>query len=183
MEERTPGGRGPARKATLEEVNRLGRKEFVACFGAVYEHSPWVAEETYEARPFGSLDKLHVAMVQVVDSASRERKMALLRTHPDLAGKAAMAGELTPVSADEQSSAGLDRLSPGEYEAFTRMNREYRERFGMPMIVCVREHTKVSILENAEGRLGNSREKEIEVALSEVHKIARLRLEGMIEVG
>ena len=106
--------------------------------------------------------------------------MALILAHPDLAGKAAVAGELTPESRDEQASAGLDRLTPEEYEAFTRMNADYRERFGFPMIVCVREHTKESILQNAASRLGNSREEEVEVALGEIAKIARLRLRELV---
>ena len=107
--------------------------------------------------------------------------MELIRAHPDLAGKAAVAGELTRESEGEQASAGLDRLSPEEYEAFTRMNREYREKFGFPMIVAVREHqNKESILRNAEQRLGNSVERETETALGEIHKIARLRLEDVI---
>ena len=165
----------------IEEVNRLDEGEFVARFGSLYERSPWVAEEAWNARPFGGLDELHGAMARAVDSAPDEHKMGLILAHPDLAGKAAMAGELTLESTGEQASVGLDRLSPEEYEAFTKMNREYREKFGMPMIVCVREHTKESILKNAGERLGNPREREVQVALAEVHKIARLRLEDLVE--
>jgi OHCU decarboxylase len=107
--------------------------------------------------------------------------MALILAHPDLAGKAAVAGELTPESTREQASAGLDRLTPEEYEAFTRLNIGYREKFGFPMIVCVREHTKESILAQAEARMEHSREQEIEVALGEIAKIARLRLQDLVE--
>jgi OHCU decarboxylase len=170
-------------KMTLDEVNRLGREEFVSQLGSVFEGSSWVAERTWESRPFGGFSDLHGAMVGVVAGASWERQMALIRAHPDLAGKAAVAGELTPESTSEQASAGLDRLTPEEYEAFTEMNRAYRERFGFPMIVCVREHTKKSILQNAESRLANSREKEVEIALGEIAKIAHLRLQELVEQG
>jgi OHCU decarboxylase len=109
--------------------------------------------------------------------------MDLIRAHPDLAGKAAIAGELTAESAGEQASAGLDRLSPEEYEAFTAMNREYREKFGMPMIVCVREHDKDSILRTARERLANTPEEEKETALVEISKIAALRLADLVGTG
>ena len=169
-------------RITIAEVNRLDEDEFLARFGSLYEHSPWVAKEAWSARPFGSLDELRGAMAGAVRAAPAGRKMDLICAHPDLAGKAAIAGELTPQSEGEQASAGLDRLSPEEYEAFTRINREYREKFGFPMIVAVREHAnKESILRNAEERLGNSQEREIETALGEIHKIARLRLEDLIE--
>jgi 2-oxo-4-hydroxy-4-carboxy-5-ureidoimidazoline decarboxylase len=129
-------------KMTLEDVNRLGHDGFVSRLGSVFESSPWVAERAWGSRPFGSFSELYGAMVGAVDEVSREQQIDLIRAHPDLAGKAAVAGELTPNSKEEQASAGLDRLTPEEYKAFTGMNRAYRERFGFPMIVCVREHTK-----------------------------------------
>jgi 2-oxo-4-hydroxy-4-carboxy-5-ureidoimidazoline decarboxylase len=166
---------------TIEEINNLGREEFVLRFGSLYERSPWVAERAWNARPFANLDDLRGAMVEAVRVAPEGRKMDLIRAHPDLAGKAAVAGELTRESEGEQASAGLDRLSSEEYGAFTRMNREYREKFGFPMIVAVRRHgSKESILRNARVRLGNSREAEIETALGEIHEIARLRLEDAV---
>jgi 2-oxo-4-hydroxy-4-carboxy-5-ureidoimidazoline decarboxylase len=167
-------------KMTLEEVNRLGREEFVSRLGSVFESSPWVAERAWGSRPFGSFSGLYGAMVGAVDEAPEERRMDLIQAHPDLAGKAAVAGELTPESRGEQASAGLDRLTPEEYEAFTEMNASYRQKFGFPMIVCVREHTKESILQNAASRLGNTREEEVEVALGEIAKIARLRLRELV---
>ena len=166
---------------SLDEVNRFGREEFVSRFGSVFESSPWVAERAWEARPFGSLSGLHGAMAEAVSEAPEEWRMALIRAHPDLAEKAAVAGELTPESTREQASAGLDRLTPEEYEAFTRLNTGYHEKFGFPMIVCVREHTKESILAQAEARMEHSREEEVEVALGEIAKIARLRLEDLVE--
>jgi 2-oxo-4-hydroxy-4-carboxy-5-ureidoimidazoline decarboxylase len=168
-------------KMTLEEVNGLNRDEFVSRFGSVFESSPWVAERAWGSWPFGGFSELYGAMVEAVDEAPEERRMDLIQAHPDLAGKAAVAGELTPESRGEQASAGLDRLTPEEYETFTRMNQTYRERFGFPMIVCVREHTKESILQNAESRLGNPWEEEVEVALGEIAKIARLRLQELVE--
>ena len=168
-------------KMTLEEVNRLGRERFVARLGPVFESSPWVAQRAWGSRPFRSFAELYGAMVGVVSGASVERQMALIRAHPDLAGRAAVSGELTRESSGEQASAGLDRLTPEEYEAFTELNRAYRERFGFPMIVCVREHTKESILQNAGSRLENSREEEVETALGEIAKIARLRLQDLVE--
>jgi 2-oxo-4-hydroxy-4-carboxy-5-ureidoimidazoline decarboxylase len=170
-------------QATIDEVNNLAKEEFVAKFGALYEHSPWVAERAWHERPFSSRSELHEAFVRAMYEAPRELQLGLIRAHPDLAGKAAVAGELTPESTREQASAGLDGLTPEEYEAFTEMNRTYRERFGFPMIVCVREHTKESILQNAESRLENSREKEVEIALGEIAKIARLRLQELVEQG
>ena len=168
---------------TVEEASNFSREGFVARFGGVYEHSPWVAEAAWCERPFRGLSELHGAMESAVNAASDERKMELIRAHPDLVGKAAVAGELTPESEREQASAGLDRLSPEEYEAFTEMNRSYREKFGMPLIFCAREHSKESILKAAEQRRGNSKEEEIEVALAEISKIARLRLEDLVEEG
>ena len=181
-------------KATIDEVNDLDQREFVGRFANLYESSPWVAERAWRERPFGGLSDLHEAFVGAMYEAPEERRMALIRAHPDLAGKAAVAGELTPESSSEQASAGLDSLTPEEYEAFTRMNADYRERFGFPMIVCVREHTKMpstadetptitkeTILQNARDRLKNSREEEIGVALGEIAKIARFRLEDLIE--
>ncbi len=169
-------------KFSIEKVNALDRDAFVSTFGTIYEHSPWIAETALGSRPFSALDDLHGAMVRAVDAAPEELKMDLIRAHPDLAGKAATAGDLTVESAGEQSSAGLARLTPEEYEEFTRMNLTYRERFGMPMIVCVREHGgKESILREAEERLGNSPKREVEVAMGEIHKIARLRLEDLVE--
>jgi len=168
-------------KLSIDEVNRMGREEFVSRFGGVFERSPWVAEGAWEHRPFGDLDGLHAAFVRTVHEASEERRVALIRAHPDLAGKAALAGELTEESAGEQASAGLDRLSPEEYERFHRLNAAYREKFGLPYVVCVRDNTKATIFAGAERRLSNTREEEIGAALAEISRIGRLRLEDLVE--
>jgi len=160
----------------MDVIDKLGRAEFVERFGRLFEHSPWVAEEAWADRPFGDADELFEAMRSALYRAPRERQLALIRAHPDLAGRAAIEGSLTDSSRREQASAGLDRLTPAEYEAFTRTNAAYRERFGFPFVVCVREHTKESILRVAAERLEHTHDEEVRVALEEIAKIARLRL-------
>ncbi len=175
--------RAQPKKIPLAAANRLDEGAFVERFGVVFEDSPQFARSAWNARPFESFEDLSRAFREAMYAASREEQLELMRAHPDLAGKAAVAGGLTAESADEQSSAGLDRLSQEEYESFTAMNAAYREKFGMPMILCVREHTKESILKNAEARLDNSHEKEVETALAEISKIADLRLRDLVEDG
>jgi OHCU decarboxylase len=157
----------------------LEREAFTARFGAVYEHSPWVAETVFEAglaprhdRPSG----LHEAMKAVVESASRERQLALLRAHPDLAGRLATAGGLTAHSASEQAGAGLDRCTPAEFARFTALNDAYKSRFGFPFIVAVKGKSRGEILGAFEARVGNDAATEFRTALDEVHKIALFRL-------
>ncbi|MGH2947265.1 MAG: 2-oxo-4-hydroxy-4-carboxy-5-ureidoimidazoline decarboxylase [Solirubrobacteraceae bacterium] len=155
-------------------MEELDRDAFVARYGPLFEHSPWVAEAAWADRPFADREELLDALGSAMYAAPRERQLALIRAHPELTGKVA-----TGESASEQASAGLDRLTPDEHAAFARVNREYRERFGFPFVVCVREHTKQSILRTAAERLEHSREEEVRVALGEIAKIARLRLEAM----
>ena len=164
----------------MKAINDLDRAAFVERFGPLFEHSPWIAEAAWRDRPFADREELYEALVAAMYAAPRERKLALIRAHPDLAGKAAIEGSLTDSSKREQASAGLDRLTPDEYEAFTRTNTAYRERFGFPFVVCAREHTKESILRVAAERLANSEDEEIRVALEEIAKIARLRLEDAL---
>ena len=163
----------------MDTANSENRREFVAAFGPLFEHSPWVADNAWERRPFEDRDDLHAALCASMYEAPRERQLALIRAHPDLAGRAAVEGTLTPDSRREQSSAGLDRLTEAEYEAFTRTNTAYRERFGFPFVVCVREHDKESILATAEARLANDPDDELRAALDEIAKIARLRLQDL----
>jgi OHCU decarboxylase len=160
----------------VEGINELDRRRFVERFGPLFEHSPWVAESAWSDRPFADAEELFEALRAAMYAAPRERQLALIRAHPDLAGRAAIEGTLTARSRNEQASAGLDRLRPDEYEAFTRTNAAYRARFGFPLVVCVREHTKESILRTAAERLEHSRDEELRVALGEIAKIARLRL-------
>lgn len=141
---------------------------------ALFEHSPWV-EERADARP--SSGDRHADLMAVVHDASPEERLALIRAHPELAGKAAIA--LTEASAAEQASAGLDRLSQAEFDRFHALNAAYREKFGFPFIICVRLTDKAGILAAMERRLANDREVEIATAIEEIGKIVRLRLEAM----
>lgn len=168
-------------KISVDEVNRLSEDEFVARFGTLFEHSPWVAVGAWHERPFASISELHGAFLGAVRDAPAERRVALIQAHPDLAGKAALAGDLTPESASEQSSAGLDRLSPEEYERFHQLNAAYREKFSLPFVICVRDHTKESIFTAAEARLDHMRSEEIEAALHEIFRITYLRLRDLVE--
>lgn len=169
------------KRIPLRDVNGLNEDEFLARFGSIFERSPWVAAGAWRERPFDGFMGLHRAFVKAMYEAPHERRLALIRVHPDLAGKAAIGGELTPESASEQASAGLDKLTPEQYEAFTRTNREYRERFGFPLIIAVRGHTRETILAEAEARLKRSRSEEVETALAEISKIALLRLGDRVE--
>ena len=164
-------------------MNALGEGEFVARFGGVFEHSPWAAARAWQERPFSDLFALHGSFVKAVREAPLDWQLALIRAHPDLAGKAAVAGELSPESAREQASAGLDRLTPEEYGRFQSLNEAYREKFGFPLIIAGRDHTRETIFASAEARLGHSREEEIETALSEIARIAYFRLQDQMEPG
>ncbi len=157
-------------------VNEMDEAAFVAAFGHLFEHSPWVARAAWRRRPFGDLAGAFEAALR---AAPRERQLALVRAHPELAGREAAEGELTAESAREQASAGLDRLSAAEVAALRRLNAAYRERFGFPLVIFVREHTPASILAWGQERLGRSPEEELATALGEIVKIARARLEDM----
>jgi 2-oxo-4-hydroxy-4-carboxy-5-ureidoimidazoline decarboxylase len=165
---------------SVADVNRMSVADFRRALGGVFEHSPWIAERAWRSRPFASVAALHAAMTRVVREASREEQLALLRAHPDLAGRAARAGDLTAASRAEQASAGLDRLTDAEYERFGRLNAAYRDTFGFPFIIAVRRHDKTAILAAFERRLGNTRDAEIEAALAEVADITRLRLDALV---
>jgi OHCU decarboxylase len=167
----------PSAVLSLAELNGLPRERFVAAVGPAWEESPWVAELAWESRPFRDLDALHGAMVAAVRAAPREWQLALIRAHPDLGRRVAVGPALTAESTREQASAGLDRLTAAELERFQALNAAYRARFGFPFVVCVREHSRASILAQFERRLGQSAEQEVETALGEIAKIARLRLE------
>jgi urate oxidase/2-oxo-4-hydroxy-4-carboxy-5-ureidoimidazoline decarboxylase len=164
---------------TIAELGALDRDAFVEDVGFAFESSPWVAEAAWEERPFASLGALHEAMVRAVEHAPPERQLGLIRAHPELAG----GGDLTPASAAEQTSAGLDRARQEERSRLERATRAYREKFGFPFVVCVREHTPASIVANADERLERSPREERETALREIAKIAALRLEDHIGDG
>lgn len=165
---------------SLRALNALDQPAFTEALGAVFEHSPWVAERAWAKGPFATVGHLHTAMVATVRSASADDQLALLRAHPDLAGKTARAGTMGADSGAEQASAGLDQLSDCEYQRFQRLNAAYRETFGFPFIIAVRRHDRVGILAAFTRRLGHSREQEVETALTEVAEIARLRLDRLV---
>jgi 2-oxo-4-hydroxy-4-carboxy-5-ureidoimidazoline decarboxylase len=168
-------------KLTLDHLNTASAETFAAALGGIFEHSRWVAERASAKRPFASVGALLDAMTSAVKSASREEQAALLRAHPDLAGKAAQAGTLTKDSTAEQESAGLDQLSAQEFESFRGFNANYQRKHGIPFIVCVRRHTKDSILKQFAKRIDHAPAQEFETALEEVFRIAALRLDQTIE--
>ena len=137
----------------LSVLNTCSRDEFVAALGNVFEYSPWIAEQAAIARPFAGVQQLFDAMKAVVDQTAPERRLALIRGHPDLANKTQRAAGLTAESSAEQTGAGLDRLSDAEFQAFEQANSAYRAKFGFPYIVCARRHTRGSILRDFERRL------------------------------
>lgn len=161
---------------TLNELNAADQAGFVAAIGHLFEHSPWIAAEAWAQRPFASREALHAALTAVMYTAAHERQIALISAHPDLAGRLALAGELTPASTHEQAAAGLNRLTAAEHEQFTAYNTDYRARFGFPFVICAREHTKDAILAAFPIRLKHTPDQEITTALDEIAKIAWLRL-------
>jgi 2-oxo-4-hydroxy-4-carboxy-5-ureidoimidazoline decarboxylase len=166
---------------TLNELSSFDRGTFVAVLGHLFEHSPWVAEETFPMRPFRSADELHDALCATMRGASLERRLALVRAHPDLAGRLAQVGQLTASSTREQSAAGLDRLTLAEAAEIQRLNDAYKERFGFPFVICARLNAKDAILTAMRTRLGNTPDAELSTALDEIAKIARLRLNEAVK--
>lgn len=155
-------------------------RDFIARYAGVYEHSPWVAERVAElAADDADTERLAALMADCVDNASTELQLELIRAHPDLAGRAQVAGELTADSALEQASAGLEQCTPEEFERFQSLNTAYREKFGFPFVMAVRDCDRAEILDTFAARLQNDYDLEFETALVEIHKIARLRLDAM----
>ncbi len=169
------------KKLSVAGINALTGEEFVRIIGPLFEHSPWIAENTWRRRPFAGLDALHRDLCATVREAGEEKQLALIRAHPDLVGRAALAGTLTPSSTAEQASAGLNKLTSREILAFEVSNQLYRDKFGFPFVICARLNKKEVILEGFRKRLKHSREEEIKSALEEIFKIARLRLQDIVE--
>jgi 2-oxo-4-hydroxy-4-carboxy-5-ureidoimidazoline decarboxylase len=161
-------------------VNALTPAAFLTVFGDVAEHSPWVAEAAARARPFADREAAIAAFDAAMRGARRAAQLELVRAHPDLAGRAAIAGEVAADSLREQAGAGLDRLTPGEFARFTRLNDLYRETFGFPFIFAVKGATKDMILAAFEARVGNDPHTEFETALDQIARIFRFRLEDRI---
>lgn len=165
----------------IAAVDAMTAADFVAAFGDVAEHSPWVAEAAAAARPFGTREAMIAAFAAAVAAAPRARCLALIRAHPDLAGRAAMAGAIAEDSRREQGGAGLDRLDADEFARFTALNGAYRARFGFPFILAVKGATKDMILAAFETRVGNDAEAEFETALAEIARIFRFRIEDRVQ--
>jgi len=175
-------GGAPAR-ISLAALERMDRASFIATFGGVFEHSPWVAEGAWASAPFADGRQLHEAMVRVVREAPHERQLALVRAHPELAGKAAIRGELTEASTSEQAGSGLNRLTEAEDARFRELNERYKERFGFPFVMAVKHGRKGEILDAFAARLGSMPSEELSRAITEIGKIAGYRLDDMIEKG
>ena len=164
----------------LDDLNCAGDAAFVAALGGIYEHSPWVAERVRSHRPFASLDALAVAMQTAMLAATPDQQRALICAHPELAGKAAIAGALTAHSTAEQSGAGLTACTPAQFARLHELNAAYRARFGFPFILAVKGHTRESVIAAFEARLAHAPETEFAEALRQIGRIARLRLEALL---
>lgn len=161
---------------SIAELNQMDRETFVAALGAIFEDTPAIAAQAWEQRPFTDINDLYQKMVAVVDHMSPADQLTLIRAHPDLGSRAKMAD----ASVKEQAGVGLDRLTPAEYDRFHRLNQAYKETFGFPFIIAVKNHTKVSILAAFEQRLENSATVEQQQAIAEITQIAHFRLQDHI---
>jgi OHCU decarboxylase len=170
----------PPAPHTLATLNSLDRPGFVAALGGVFEGPPWIVEQAWVQHPFATRAALHQALCAVMRAAPEARQVALLRAHPDLVGRAALAGTLSPASAGEQAAAGLDALTAEEIATFQRLNHAYRERFGFPFVICARANKKAGILAGFAARLDNTRAQEVDTALGEVCQICALRLADLL---
>ncbi len=161
------------------QPSAITREEFLASYGEIYESSPWVADRLWLEASSGAIDTLgamRTAMRATVETATPEQRLALVCAHPELAGRAAIAGELNQSSTREQAGAGLDQCSPLEFKAFQVLNKQYNDKFNFPFIIAVKGLARTEILTAFRNRLGNDRETELETALNEIHKIAAFRL-------
>jgi len=165
---------------SLAEINTLDRVAFVAALGHLFEQSPWVAEETWSKRPFRGAAHLHAELCATMRTAPPDRQLALIRAHPDLAGRLAQQNQLTAESTREQASAGLNQLAARELAEFQTNNATYLRRFGFPFIICARLTNKAAILEAMQSRIANPPDVEFAAALDEIEKIALLRLGDVV---
>ena len=164
---------------TLTELSALSQGQFTQALGAIFEHSPWIPERAWAARPFATVDDLHAAMMQVVREADPAEQLALITAHPELAGKEAAAGTLTDASTSEQRGAGLDQCSPAELARLRELNARYRERFGFPFVIAVKGRSRYQIMDAIEERLHNERDVEFSTCLEQIGQIARFRLDAL----
>jgi OHCU decarboxylase len=170
-------------KHPIAVINALNDDDAVELLGGLFEHSPWIVRDTWRRTPFASVEGLHQALCETVQSVAADRQLALIGAHPDLVGRAALAGTLTHESTAEQRAAGLgpDDLTVDDVERFTGYNAEYQARFGLPFVICARDNRKASILAGFERRLGNDPDTERRTALAEIERIAWYRLTDLVE--
>lgn len=166
---------------SLTHLNQADRTAFTTALGHLFEHSPWVAEQTWEQRPFASAEALHAALCATMRAAPPDRQLKLIRAHPDLAGRLAQQKKLTAESTREQAGAGLDQLTDAELAEFTRNNDAYQTKFGFPFIICARLNAKAAILAAMAARMPNKLPAERDTALAEIEKIAWLRLQDALK--
>lgn len=164
----------------LPALNQLPAAEFTRVAGPLYEHSPWIAERAAAARPFASVEAMHAALVAVIAAASTAEQVGLIAAHPDLAGKLAVAGQLTAESTAEQKTARLDQLSAADFARITALNDAYRAKFGFPFVICVRDHAQSEIFTAFEKRVASDRATEIETALAQIARIGWHRLRALV---
>ena len=164
----------------LSQLNSMDAAQFVQVLGGIYEHSPLVAEQAATQRPFASAEALATAMRNAVDTAGIEPQLNLVRAHPELAGKAAVRGELTAESTREQSGAGLNLCTPEEFARLQALNTQYNEKFGFPFILAVRGYDRHGIIDNFSKRVENDRDTELRTSLEQIHRIAGFRLADLI---
>ena len=165
----------------LAQLNAMDQAGFTATLGAIFEHSPWVAEGAWPQRPFDTIERLHAAMCGVVANAGEAAQLALIRAHPQLASKAAVRGELTQASNREQGGAGLRECSAEEFALLGELNARYQQRFGFPYILAVRGHDRSSIIGDLQARVERSRAIEFAEGLRQIEKIAALRLADLLD--
>ncbi|MEA3117598.1 MAG: 2-oxo-4-hydroxy-4-carboxy-5-ureidoimidazoline decarboxylase [Paraburkholderia sp.] len=158
----------------------MSEEAFVSALSGVFEHSPWVAREAAAQRPYPSVDALYRAMVNVVARAGQALQLALVHAHPELAGKAAVRGDLSAESTREQGGAGLSQCTQEEFDKLQILNRAYREKFGFPFILAVRGHDRSEIIAKFEARVNNSRDDEFRASLAQIYRIARFRIDDLV---
>ncbi|CAL8294397.1 unnamed protein product [Lota lota] len=164
----------------IEAINLLSYEDFVSTFGNVVERCPIITAAVWSKRPYPSVAALEAAINDFIEALPESGKEGILRCHPDLAGKDLQSGTLTPESREEQGQAGLDRMDASEVSRMTRLNSEYKERFGFPFVVCARMNNKTTIVEQLRDRLRNTHAQERARAIEEVKKICHLRLRGLV---
>jgi len=168
-------------QVTLQELNALDQERFVQALDGLFEGPPCIVAQAWHQRPFADLNHLLQTLCSIMHAAPVAQQIMLLCAHPDLVGRAALAGTLSPASASEQAAAQLDRLTPEEVATFQRLNAQYQQRFGFPFVICARENKKESILAGFASRLPHTREQEITLALAEVAKICSFRLYDLVQ--